>query len=603
MTKTSKLWKKRRFRGNKYVKGTSSVCSEGIRPTSITDDSQTLDPSKNQGLNSPDPGPSFESRPTPPSASSRKIGTVPNTFDNFSTVNNNIILSIDILSQALLCATACKKCKLENSLTLTEDENSRQGLACKLLIECKNCFHSFSFWTSHKTESYFDINLKCVYGLRAIGKGSASSKPLFALLDLPKPPLRFERYNDLMVESVRTVAHSSMIKAVEEAVEINVSDDGTTSRDLSIGIDGTWQRRGFSSLNGVVSVSSFDTSKILDVEILTKYCHTCSTTKARGKKVGHHFCDKNFEGSSGSMEVAGAKNVFSRSVATRNVRYKYYLGDGDCKGFSSVVESKPYGSTFNIEKLECVGHVQKRMGGRLRKLRKDLKGQKLSDGLKIGGKKGRLTDSVIDSLQNYYGLAIRRNKNDLEKMKKDVWATLFHKASTDDNPQHQLCDEVWCKYKQATKENKTYKHNNSLDKVIIDVIKPVFRDLANTKLLEKCLHGRTQNINESFNSVVWSRIPKNNFVGLQTLRFGTFDSVITFNEGNKGRLEVLKELGVKVGRNCAKFLSEIDHYRMIKSDIACEEKTKLTRKRKRMIRKKLLDAEKENEQDYAAGMF
>ncbi|XP_054256863.1 uncharacterized protein LOC129003739 [Macrosteles quadrilineatus] len=406
-----------------------------------------------------------------------------------------------------------------------------------------------------------------------------------------------------MVESVRTVAHNSMIKAIEEAVEKNVSDDGTTTRDISVGIDGTWQRRGFASLNGIVSVSSFDTSKILDVEILTKYCHTCSTSKSNKQKKGHHFCEKNFEGSSGSMEVAGAKSVFSRSVATRNVRYKYYLGDGDCKGFSTVVESQPYGPTFNIEKLECVGHVQKRMGGRLRKLRRDLKGQKLSDGLKIGGKKGRLTDSVIDSLQNYYGLAIRRNKNNLEKMKSDVLGILFHKASTDDTPQHQHCDEAWCKYKQAIKENKTYKHNNSLDKVIIDQIKPIFEDLAKTELLEKCLHGRTQNINESFNSVVWSRIPKNNFVGRQTLRFGTFDSVITFNEGNRGRLEVLKELGVKVGRNCARFLSDIDRYRMMKSEISCDEKTKQARKRTRMIRKKLWDADKEKEQDYAAGMF
>lgn len=135
------------------------------------------------------------------------------------------------------------------------------------------------------------------------------------------------------------------------------------------------------------------------------------------------------------------------------MRYKYYLGDGDSKGFQSVVSSEPYGKDFVIDKLECVGHVQKRMGGRLRKLRRDMKGKILSDGLKIGGKKGRLTDAVIDSLQNYYGLAIRRNTNDLEKMKKDVWATFFHKASTDENPQHNLCDESWCNYMKCVKEN------------------------------------------------------------------------------------------------------------------------------------------------------
>lgn len=44
-----------------------------------------------------------------------------------------------------------------------------------------------------------------------------------------------------------------------------------------------------------------------------------------------------------------------------------------------------------IEKFECVGDIQKRVGTRLRRLKKDLKGVKLSDDKPIGGK-GRLTD-------------------------------------------------------------------------------------------------------------------------------------------------------------------------------------------------------------------
>ena len=53
---------------------------------------------------------------------------------------------------------------------------------------------------------------------------------------------------------------------------------------------------------------------------------------------------------------------------------------------------------FLLKKYECVGHVQKRMGSRLRNLRKSLKGQVLSDGKKISGK-GRLSDKVI-TMQN-----------------------------------------------------------------------------------------------------------------------------------------------------------------------------------------------------------
>lgn len=42
--------------------------------------------------------------------------------------------------------------------------------------------------------------------------------------------------------------------------------------------------------------------------------------------------------------------------------------------------------------------------------KKIYKGQKLSDGLGIGGRTGRLTHSAIDTLQNFYSLATRRKK-------------------------------------------------------------------------------------------------------------------------------------------------------------------------------------------------
>lgn len=53
--------------------------------------------------------------------------------------------------------------------------------------------------------------------------------------------------------------------------------------------------------------------------------------------------------------------------------------------------------------------MQKRLGTALRKYKKDMVGEKLSDGKTVGGK-GRLTDKVIDKMQNYYGKAIRENR-------------------------------------------------------------------------------------------------------------------------------------------------------------------------------------------------
>ncbi|GFU34106.1 uncharacterized protein TNCV_3199101 [Trichonephila clavipes] len=74
-----------------------------------------------------------------------------------------------------------------------------------------------------------------------------------------------------------------------------------------------------------------------------------------------------------------------------------------------------------MKKIECVGHVQKRMGTRLRKLILVYSKKKLSDGKTIGGK-GRLTDSLIDKLAHYYGNAIRCNSTSVKEMRKAIWA-------------------------------------------------------------------------------------------------------------------------------------------------------------------------------------
>jgi hypothetical protein len=49
--------------------------------------------------------------------------------------------------------------------------------------------------------------------------------------------------------------------------------------------------------------------------------------------------------------------------------------------------------------------------------------------------------------------------------------------------------------------------------------------LCEQKLLSKCLHGKTQNANESFNGVLWKCIPKDVSVELQTLKLWAFVAV------------------------------------------------------------------------------
>ena len=91
------------------------------------------------------------------------------------------------------------------------------------------------------------------------------------------------------------------------------------------------------------------------------------------------------------------------------------------------------------------------MGSALRKLKSARGNTKLCDGKTLGGR-GRLTAERIENLQIYYGLAIRRNKGSVSRMKKEIWAGLEHTASTDEKPQHGNCPDhegTWCKFKAA----------------------------------------------------------------------------------------------------------------------------------------------------------
>ncbi|GFU21050.1 uncharacterized protein TNCV_4895271 [Trichonephila clavipes] len=138
---------------------------------------------------------------------------------------------------------------------------------------------------------------------------------------------------------------------------------------------------------------------------------------------------------------------FSAFPVSLQCSVQKYLGDGDSKAFTSIVENKVYGDHCSVEKLECIGHVMKRMGTRLRRLKTKMRGQKLSDGKPLCGR-NRLTEAEIDRLQAYYGLAIRRNLSSVKDMQQAIWAIFLHKLSTDEKPQHGFCQDTWCKFKK-----------------------------------------------------------------------------------------------------------------------------------------------------------
>ena len=81
-----------------------------------------------------------------------------------------------------------------------------------------------------------------------------------------------------------------------------------------------------------------------------------------------HNCNLNYTGSSPRMEIARATKIFSSSKEKDGLYYSSFNEGGDSKTYPAAIDI--YGSIKPIKKFECVGHYQKRVGSRLRNLKK-----------------------------------------------------------------------------------------------------------------------------------------------------------------------------------------------------------------------------------------
>ena len=346
--------------------------------------------------------------------------------------------------------------------------------------------------------------------------------------------------------------------------------------------------------------------------MLTKFCKSCSYWNKKKSTPGYqnwkinHVCEANHIKS--SMEASGAVSIFQRSIEKHGLRYAGYIRDGDSSAYNDVVASNPYPG-FEINRLHCLGHYQKRLGNRACNLRVTLKGQFLSDGKKIDGK-GQLTDKAINTLQNYFGMAIHQNVNNLYAMKKGAWAVLFHNSDiSEESERHKFCPRTrtsWCLWQSNKVTGETaYKTKLSLPLAIKAVLMPIYTDLTNETLLSKCLHRQTQNNNESLNALIWKRCPKDFFIGKKVLEISMNSAIIAFNDGSTAVDKVISAGGIEPSIFMQEGLRKLDCNQIKKMNHKSSAKGKIRRKQLRAIKKGYIDIEKELEKDpqYNSGGF
>ena len=147
-------------------------------------------------------------------------------------------------------------------------------------------------------------------------------------MDMSKPMTQnnYDKIVKKFCDVTEIVAKDTMSDAIQEIREkSSIPQDKTM--DMSISQDGSWQRRGYSSLNGCITAIAMDNGKVVDMEPMSKYCRGCNGMEETRLKDPmkysewkvHHVCNFNYKGSAGGMEQEGARRIFNRSIDKHNV--------------------------------------------------------------------------------------------------------------------------------------------------------------------------------------------------------------------------------------------------------------------------------------------
>ena len=198
----------------------------------------------------------------------------------------------------------------------------------------------------------------------ASGKlGHAGLSQFCGIMNLPQPVAK-EAYQNHLIQIEKAMKDAA--KRLRDKVSIEHSNDIEMDGEelianVSVIVDGTWQKRGHSSKIGVVFVIFLLTGEILDYEVKSLFCHECkahsscnqdSVKYKKWKKAHEKNCEVNNQGSSEEMEAVSTVDIFTRSIETRNLKYTTFVSDGDSSSFGWVKEAleKKFGARYEVAK-------------------------------------------------------------------------------------------------------------------------------------------------------------------------------------------------------------------------------------------------------------
>jgi len=90
----------------------------------------------------------------------------------------------------------------------------------------------------------------------------------------------YDFYINKIYESIKEVAEVFFSAAAKKEKKLTCDKtDIEDTVDITVSGDGSWQKRGFSSLHGVATLIGYYSGKVLDTIVKSSYCKSCESWK------------------------------------------------------------------------------------------------------------------------------------------------------------------------------------------------------------------------------------------------------------------------------------------------------------------------------------
>jgi len=150
---------------------------------------------------------------------------------------------------AISTAVVCKACHSEVQFT----ETSKRGLGFKIVVSCDKCEKKY-IPNSPYVDKGYEINRRLILAMRLLGIGLQGIKKFCAFMELPSPVVHsvYDSIIKHISNAAEVVCKQSLSRAANE--EKRISAENGEKKGIAISGDGSWQKRGFTSLYGLVSL-------------------------------------------------------------------------------------------------------------------------------------------------------------------------------------------------------------------------------------------------------------------------------------------------------------------------------------------------------------